>query len=126
MSPVQPSELDTAIQFSLSPITPTRFPTGISYFFGFSIANPSNGTTVRLVDLMFTIYGPNGSVYGTVTNTLNRDLPPGVSEGGATGSYTDQNLSRPPATRYTGRLTYTRADGSRLVLDRESTYPPPR
>jgi hypothetical protein len=79
---------------------------------------------VRLIDLVFTVYGPDGSVYGTTTQTFNQDMRPGVSQGGATGAVNDFNLSRPVATRYTGRLTYTRVDGQRVVLERESTFTP--
>jgi hypothetical protein len=126
LSPLAPSELDSDVLFTLEPIPPVRFPTAVSYSFGFSVSNPGTGTTVRLGEILFTVYGPDGIVYGSTTHRFNHDFGPGTSIGGATGVVSDFNLSRPLATRYTGRLSYTRADGRSVVLERESTFSPPR
>jgi len=126
LSPVGPSDADRDIQFSVSPSEPIRAGSAIVYSFSFTVANPNIGVTVHLNSLDYVLRGPDNSVYATGSTPFTTDLTPGSSVGGGSGTYVDSNTTRPMATRYIVRLSFRRADGAAVTLERESKILPLR
>jgi len=124
LSPVEPSGADSDIQFIVSPTEPIRSGSVIVYSFSFTVANPNIGVTVHLNSLDYVLRAGDNSIYASGTTPFNTDLTPGSSIGGGGGTFVDSNTTRPLATRYTVRMSFRRADGSAVTLERESKILP--
>lgn len=126
MPAVEPSDLDRAPVLILEPIRPLRASGFIYYTVVFSLGTPTIGDRVRVTQLEYSFFGPDGALYGTVRDSYPYELVPGGSYGGGGPTFIETNLSRPLATRYKGRVSYTKTDGTTGVLEVSSTILEPR
>jgi hypothetical protein len=122
LSPAEPTDLDRQPVLEVSEGRAFRFGTGVLYSFSGGISNSPIGATITVQQTDITLLGPSGETYATVAGSIrNSRLSPGGGISGSLGSYQDSNVSRPFATSYRVRMTFTREDGSTGSLEGSST-----